>query len=449
MKNLLVGQSFLLFILCFAVVFVGAKNKPASPIKNLEKYMQRFSTFTDFGGVALVMKGDKVLLRKAYGLADREWGIANTVDTKFRIASISKTFTAVAILKLVEQNKLSLTDTLEKFLPGFEGGDKITLHMLLTHTSGLPKGHDMDVATEMTMTSEKALEILKKKPLAFAPGTKIGYSNTGFLLLSYIIEKVTGESFESFLRKNVFEPAGLKNTGIYNPETILPKIAKHYLPESFAPGALVGNQFWANFAMFQGHGNLYSTVDDLAKFMRALQRGTALLSETSKAKMMTSQIEGSDEWGYGMETHSRLGRKSVGHGGRFNGAFGVAAVFPEDDLVVVLLSNNDANANALSQALASLAFGQKVEMPYKHVRVPIDPVLVEKYAGDYSGGIILSKNGKLMLGERHELLPESKTKFFSSRDPNNTYEFVLGPDGKVKTLIFSFYGMKRSYPRSN
>jgi CubicO group peptidase (beta-lactamase class C family) len=448
MKNLLMRRSFLLFILCSGVVFGFAQNKPAAPVKALEKYMKRYTTFTDFGGAALVMKGDKVLLRKAYGLADREWGVANTVDTRFRIASISKPFTAVAILKLVEQNKLSLDDTLEKFLPGFQGGDKITVHMLLTHRSGLPRGHDMDVATEMTMTKEKALEIISKKPLAYEPGTKTGYSNTGYLLLSYIIEKVTGESFESFMQKSVFQPAGLKNTGIYDPEIIVPKLARHYRPENAAPGARVEKEFFANYAMFQGHGNLYSTVDDLARFMTELRRGTTLLSEASRTKMFTKHYE-DGEWGYGIDLTPLVKHKTLSHGGSFNGAIGVAAVFPEDDVTVVLLSNSRGQANGLAQALAAITFGQEVEMPYKHVPVPVAQALIDKYAGNYSGGIILSKNGKLMLNNNVELVPESETKFFESTDPNNTYEFIVGADGKVKSLLFSFYGMKRSYPRSN
>lgn len=444
MNNIIKIYSLILSLTLFQFVVFGQSGVS----DKLEKYMERYSTFTDFGGAALVIKGDKVLLRKAYGLADREWGVVNTVDTKFRIASISKPFTAVAILKLVEQNKLSLDDTLEKYLPGFQGGDKITVHMLLTHSSGLPRGHDMDVATEMTMTKEKALEIVKKKPLIFEPGTKSGYSNTGYLLLSYIIEKVTGESYESFMRKNVFQPAGLNNTGVYDPEIILPKIARHYRPESSAPGALVKNQFWSNFEMYQGHGNIYSTIDDLARFMKALQHGAALLSETSRAKMLTKHVEGVYEWGYGIELDSRLGHKAFGHGGRFNGAFGMAILFPEDDLVVIFLSNSDSDANALSQALAAIAFGQEVELPYKHARVGIDPALIDRYAGEYGGGTILSKDGKLMLKNGIELVPESRTKFFESTNPNNTYEFVIGPDGKAKSVVFSFYGVKRSIPRS-
>ncbi|HEY9283304.1 MAG TPA: serine hydrolase [Pyrinomonadaceae bacterium] len=447
MRNLLVRQSFLLLIVCPAFVSVCAQKKPAAPNRSLEKYMERYSTFTDFGGAVLVMRGGKVLLRKAYGLADREWGVANTADTKFRIASISKPLTAVAILRLVEQNKLSLDDTLDKFLPGFPSGDKITIHMLLTHRSGLPRGHDMDVATEMTMTKEKALEIIKKKSLVFEPGTKTRYSNTGYLLLSYVIEKVTGESFEGFMQKNVFQPAGLNGTGIYNPEIIVPKIARFYRPENAAPGARVQKEFFANYAMFQGHGNLYSTVDDLAKFMSAL-RGTTLLSEASREKMLTKHYE-DGEWGYGIDLTPMLGRKAFNHGGGFNGATGMATVFPEDDLIVILLSNSRGQANGLSRALAAITFGQEVEMPYQHVRVPIEPALVDKYAGNYGGGTILNKDGKLVLGDGTELVPESQTKFFESSDPNNTYEFVVGPDGKASAVVFSFYGVKRSIPRGN
>ena len=436
------SSAIALLLLCVSLTTYAQTSVPAK----LEQYMERYTTFNDFGGAVLVLKGDKALLKKAYGLADREWGVANTVDTKFRIASIAKPFTAVAILKLVEQNKLSLDDTLEKHLPGFPGGDRITLHMMLTHSSGLPNSHGADVATDMAMTREKALEILKKKPLAFEPGSKSGYSNTAYLLLSWILEKVTGESYADFLQKHVLQPASLHNTGVYSPESILSRKAKHYRPENAAPGNRVENERWVNYAMFQGHGNLYSTVDDLARFLHAL-RGTTLLSEASTKKMLSTHGEGSD-WGYGIDLTPLLERKAFGHGGSYNGAAGNAIVYPEEELTVVLLSNHGASANPLSQALAAIVFGREVEMPYEHVRVNVDPALVEKYAGNYDGGVIFSKDGKLRLSDTVELVPESATKFFESTNPNLTYEFVVGADGKVSAVLFGFYGVKRSIPRS-
>lgn len=435
--------ALVLTFLCF-----GIQAQEAVRAK-LEQYMNGHAKLNGFSGTVLVVRNDEVLLRKAYGLADREWGIANTPDTKFRIASVSKPFTAVAVLKLAEQGKLSLDDKLEKFLPGFPGGDKITLHMMLTHTSGIMRAHDFDVATEMTMTAEKAVEILRKKPLEFEPGTRDGYSNTAFLLLSIIIEKVSGESFAQFMTKNVFQPAGLTDTFVYDPQMILARKARHYRPTEPGLNAPVENEWWFNYAMFQGHGNLISTAGDLEKFARAF-RGTALLSEEWKAKMFTNHGEKVGmKMGYGVGIAPQFDRESFHHSGRFNGATSTWTVFPRDKAVIILLSNNGSETFDYYKALSAITFGRDVEMPYEHVAVKIDPAPLAAYAGTYGRHEIVHEGGKLFLNgqEKIELLPESPTRFFQRDDPNRTFDFVAGPDGKVTAVTTTAYGVKAEVPR--
>jgi CubicO group peptidase (beta-lactamase class C family) len=394
-----------------------------------------------FSGAVLILKGDQTLLRKAYGLADREWGIANTVDTRFRIASISKTFTAVGIMKLVESGRLSLDDKLERYIPGFPHGGEITIRMLLNHSSGLARDHD-DLAMDMTMSRERALPILRAKALRFMPGTQIAYSNSAYLLLSYIIEDVSGQSYREFMHANVFKPAGLDATGIVDPENLLNKRARHYWFSARDAG--VHNEVPANYSMFQGHGNLYSTVDDLARFFNGLRR-SSLLSGPTLEKMLTRGKDGA--LGLGLMFDKVAGRDAFGHNGGSNGARNQVFVFPDDDLVTVVSSNNSADAVAMSQALAAMAFGQDVELPTRHVRAQIDPRLFEAHVGRYRRTRIHISNGKLMDGDV-ELVPESQTRFFARSNHQYIYEFIPAANGRSGALVFSDHGVKITIPRN-
>ena len=174
----------------------------------LDQYMQAQTDIRGFSGSVLVMKQNKVLLRKGYGLADREWNIPNTPDAKFRIGSITKQFTATGILQLIEAGKLSLDDKLSKFYPDFPKGDSVTIHMLLNHTSGIASYTDqknfMDVAT-LPWSKDSIIAYFKKVPYNFSPGTKWAYNNSGYFLLGCIIEKVSGQSYNDYLQQHIFD----------------------------------------------------------------------------------------------------------------------------------------------------------------------------------------------------------------------------------------------------
>jgi CubicO group peptidase (beta-lactamase class C family) len=416
----------------------------------LKAYMDGHSELSHFSGAVLVVKDGQVLLRQGYGFADREWGVRNSADTKFRIASVSKPFTAVAILQLVERGKLSLDDPLEKYLPGFPKGDKITLHMMLTHTSGLANNHDFEVATEMTTTPEKALEIIRKMPLEFEAGTANGYSNTAFFLLSLILEKVSGQTYGDYLAQHVAKPAGLIDTRVYEPTAIMPGKARHYRRSSYSLYAPMENERFWNYQMFQGHGNLVSTVDDLRRFAEALD-GTALLSAESKARMFANHVEKFGvSAGYGIGIAPQGRRPAYYHSGRFNGAASTFAAFPRDKAFIAILSNNEMDTIALYRGLAAILFGEPVELPYRHERAEVDPAGLKRHAGKYGRFEILAEGGKLMLSERGplELVPESPSKFFLAEDPNRTFEFVRGPGGRSMSVVSTNYGVKTTIPRS-
>lgn len=220
-----------IFFLLLLPVMVSAQKNYSD---QLDKYVQAQMNVKGFSGAVLVMKQNKVLLKKAYGLADREWNIANTTDTKFRIGSITKQFTAACILQLIEQGKLNLDDRLSKFIPGFPKGDSVTIHMLLNHTSGIASYTDQSdfgkVGT-LSLGIDSMISFFKSRPYNFSPGAKFQYNNSGFFLLGFIIEKVSGQSYENYLRHNILDKLGMMNTGVDRLDTILPLRAKGYSRE--------------------------------------------------------------------------------------------------------------------------------------------------------------------------------------------------------------------------
>jgi CubicO group peptidase (beta-lactamase class C family) len=223
MKNILVLLSIILFFSC------TTKKKDNDLADRIDKYMQGKVNFSNFSGAILVAKNDSIILQKGYGLADREWNIQNTSDTKFRIGSNTKQFTAAAILQLAEQNKLSLNDKLSKYFKGFEYGDTVTIQMLLTHSSGIQDYYNFEMFSKLkplAVSTDSMVGMFKKQLFDYLPGTDIVYSNSGYFLLGLIIEKVSGQSYEDYMAQHIFKIAGMKNTGIDKYDTILPKEQK-------------------------------------------------------------------------------------------------------------------------------------------------------------------------------------------------------------------------------
>jgi len=300
-----------------------------------------------FAGAVLVARHGKVLLQDAWGLADREGGTANTPDTKFRIGSMNKMFTAVAILQLIEAGKLALDDPIGKHLPDYPNKDvasKVTVRHLLTHTGGTGDifGPQFDQNRLMLREHSDYVELFGARGPRFEPGARFEYSNYGFILLGALIEAVSGTSYYQYVRDHVYEPAGMTATdSLPEPEDV-PNRATGYMQRSFGSGPWVPNIDvipWRGMAA----GGGYSTVGDLSRFAEALSAGR-LISKSTLAEATRPQSQ--EPYGYGFAMQGDGSLFSYGHNGGAPGMNGELRVFPELGYVVVILSNLDPPAAA-------------------------------------------------------------------------------------------------------
>lgn len=429
------------FLLLFLPITLFAQTQES---EKLDNYLKAQESVKGFSGAVLVMKQNKVVLRKGYGMADMEWNIPNTADTRFRVGSVTKQFTAACILQLEEEGRLSVTDKLSKYFPGYPKGDSITIHMLLNHTSGIANYTNipefMKVA-RLNLSKDSMVNFFKNRPFGFSPGTKFSYSNSGYFLLGIIIEKVSGLSYNAYLRQHIFNKLEMNESGVDRLDTILSKRAKGY---SKAGKKFVNAEYISMDWPFSA-GVIYSTLDDMYKWDRALYNNS-VLSESSRKKMFTP---GLSNYGYGVNIDSLDGHPRIWHNGGIPGFLTNFSRFVKDDLCIVVFSNNETSADFLSLAISNIMFGEEVEAPYFHKEVKIDPALLDKFVGKYSAGLIIEvikKDNKLY---RHrngspdiELKPESPTKFFYDDETDRVLEFELDKDGKVAKIWFHNSGQK-------
>lgn len=412
----------------------------------LKLYMDKQEAINKFGGTVLVVKNDSVVLRKGYGEANMEWGISNTPDTKFVLASITKYFTALAVTKLIEQGKLTPHSTLSTYYPDYPKGNQVTIHMLLTHTSGLPLDFENLYMDATHISRDSALAVLKQKPYLFEPGTGCKYSNIGYFLLSQIIEKLSGTTYEAYLKQHIFDKAGMYDTGVSNNDSIVSKKAGIY----YRNGTGYALNPYINWNLNIGLDGVYATADDLYKLDRSLY-GNAILTEASK-KMMHTQYNKAypdggfvDSYGYGIfiDPYYNHGHHLLTHSGGFIGTMTTFDRYPDDNIFIAVLSNNESESHLISYGLAGILFGKDVEIPYLHVPISVDAKRLKKYAGKYGNIQILFLNGKLYLNNAEtELMPESHTKFYRKDRPDRTFEFLTDKKSEVTGVALRKGGVK-------
>jgi CubicO group peptidase (beta-lactamase class C family) len=357
-----------------------------------EKFDTLLRRYTQYGfsGTVLVAQGGKVVLNRGYGMANKELGLSNTPETVFAIGSLTKQFTAAAVLKLEEKGKLKTHDLISKYL-GNMPADKtdITIHHLLTHTSGLVS--DSANAQFPMDTRNAYVEAVKGMKPRSKPGEKYFYSNVGYNLLAAIVEKVSGLAFEDYLQKNLFKPAGMKNSGFAGKEFWKETVKSvGYEPAAIGSGNVskaekpkVSN--WSD----QGAGGVLTTTGDLYKWHLALKKDK-ILSAASRKKLYTPFL---NDYAYGWEIRKTKQEKPfIQHGGDVPGYQSWYAQFPEDDLLIITLINNRMRwRTLLVNTLQSAAFGLNYEMP--PALLPANSLKLENYAGVYrlpSGGTIHS-----------------------------------------------------------
>ncbi len=406
-------------------------------------------------GAALVAQGDNVLLAEGYGTANLEHNAPNTPKTAFRIGSVSKQFTAAAILKLREQGLLDLDAPISTCLPDYPRGNTFTLHQVLTHRAGIPSYtgfENYETFKRQPATLAKNVRRFKFLPPEFEPGTQFRYSNSGYALLAYVVEHVSGQRYADFLSEHIFNPLGMNNSGEETPGRLIAGRASGYVwaRGDFKPCDYIDTR------LDTGAGSLYSSAEDLHKWQKALYRGE-VLSEGSLEQMRRPSAKiGSDEdesfYGYGLATRSLQGRSLVGHSGGIEGFRTSALHRPDNDLHVVVLSNVEANgAPLIAQELALIASGQEVEPPTPRGAIAVAPDILARYASVYELTpdfklTIRERNGRLFAqatGQRElALLASSETTFFPE-EIDADISFILEEDGSVSQLVLLQHGQKR------
>jgi len=321
----------------------------------MDQAVQRRAASRQFMGAVLVARGSDVLFSKAYGSANLEWDTPNTTDTKFRLGSITKQFTAACILLLEERGKLKTDDPVKKYMTDAPAAwDKITIYNLLTHSSGIPNLTEFPTHRTIAiepLTADQTIAVFRDKPLDFAPGESFHYSNSNYIVLGRLVEKISGQSYQSFLQENVFTPLGLKDTGYDSQTTILRHRAQGYVP---GPGGLMNAPYTSMTIPFAA-GSLYSTTGDLLKWEQGLFGGK-LLSADSLRKMTTPNKK---DYACGLTSTTVNGHKVIQHSGSIVGFNAFLAWYPEDKLTVVVLANMVGMvAGPVANELASIALGE-------------------------------------------------------------------------------------------
>ena len=418
----------------------------------MDEAVQAFAKEGRFMGSVLVARGNQVLLSKGYGTANLEWAIPNDATTKFRLGSVTKQFTAAAILLLEERGKLKTDDPVKTYLPDAPTAwDKVTIFHLLTHTSGIPSFTDFpDYRTSeaTASTPEQLVARFRDKPLEFAPGEKWKYSNSGYVLLGYLIEKVSGEPYAKFVKGNIFDPLGMKNSGYDSNSAIIPHRAAGYEPSSNGPV----NAGFIHMTIPFSAGALYSTTEDLLRWEQGLFGGK-LLSAASLQKMTTPF---KNDYAFGVAAVTKDGVKVIAHGGGIEGFSTYLAYFPGDQLTVVVLCNLvSSNPEAIARVLGDLAHGKEVKLPTEHKATGIPVAVLQKYVGTYelTPGV---KNYVTIDGDHlmtqltgqpaFPLFAESETKFFL-KVVDAQMEFVKNDKGEVTHLILFQNGHEMKAPR--
>jgi CubicO group peptidase (beta-lactamase class C family) len=342
-----------------------------------------------------------------------EWDVPNAPNTKFRLGSVTKQFTAASILLLEERGKLSVGDPVKKYMPDAPAAwDKITIMHLLTHTSGIPNFTsfpDYPKFEPFATTAGKLVDRFRDKPLDFAPGEKWNYSNSGFVLLTYLIEKISGGSYEKFVRENIFTPLGMKDSGVDSNSAVIAHRASGYVLQD----GHFENAGFVHMTIPQGAGALYSTTEDLLKWEQGLFGGK-LLKPASVERMTTPFKE---NYAFGLAVQTVKGHKRIEHGGGIEGFNTDLAYYPEDKLTVVVLSNvNGAAPGQISAKLASLVHGDP-----DHKEITLDPKVLKRYVGAYQMApgmnMLIALDGNQLtakLGPQPAIpiFPESETMFF-------------------------------------
>lgn len=434
-------------VLCLTVC-QAASGRDAAPrsarqvVAKIDEYMKAAVEFERFSGSILVARDGKPIVSKSYGMANYEHDVPNTPQTVFRLASVSKQFTAAAIFLLQERGKLNTGDPICKYLTDCPASwQPITIRHLLTMTSGLsgPTAIELGPVRALPVPWDQWTEAVHKKPLDFTPGERFKYSNTGYTLLGFIIERQSGKSYGDFLQENIFTPLGMKQTAYEDPKRLIKNRATGY---RYLPGEPIANVPYAELIALYAAGGIYSTTEDLLLWDRALS-SEKILSRASLDEMSTPfhEMLPGKRYASGWWVSEKFGRQQIAHGGNLSGFITYFARYPSDRVTVIVLSNNGRGSSGkISDVLSAIVFGAAYELPRERKAVDVASSVLDRYVGRYrvelppTNFTITNENGKLMSAReaepKAEMFAESDTRFFLKSE-DIQYEFVMDAEGNV------------------
>jgi CubicO group peptidase (beta-lactamase class C family) len=410
-------------------------------VRQIDALLAAYAKNETFNGTVLIALDGKILLQKGYGYKNAAQKILNDGNTIFQVGSVTKQFTAAVILRLQEQKKLSLQDKLSNYFPELSFAGKITIEQLLSHTSGIfnytNNGDFMKTEAAKPASQEKILALFKDKPLEFEPGSQFNYSNSGYILLGYIIEKITGKPYYQAVRDMIFTPLHMDHTGFNFAGLQSPDKATGYFVLSKTantPATIVDSS--ASFAA----GAIYSTAGDLYKWDRSLYTEKII----SKASLKNAYTRRKGMYGLGWIIDSANGKEVYQHSGGIFGFTSFIGRSPEEDICIILFDNKgDGGLEQQAAAINAILHHQQYELPKEHIAIQLDSSVLKKYVGEYelSPNFILTvsfENGQLMVqpsGQGKMEMFAEKQDFFFLKQANAQMEFIKDTDGKTYKLI--------------
>jgi CubicO group peptidase (beta-lactamase class C family) len=395
------------------------------------------------GGTVVVAKDGAILYKKAFGKANLELDVDMKPDNLFRIGSITKQFTASAILRLAEEGKLSLSDTITRFIKDYPlHGYAITIEHLLTHTSGIKNytglGKFDMLVKRRDITPKELVDFFKNEPMDFPPGTDYRYSNSGYILLGYIVELVSGKPYAEYIRETFFDPLGMKHSFYDNASLIIPGRVSGYQKRN----GHFENSDYLSMTLPYAAGSILSTVDDLLTWHVALMNNKVLTAETlTKAhtsyKLADGRLTG---YGFGWELGNIQGSPTFKHSGRINGFLTFAVYLPAEKIFVAIFSNCDCTDDL--EKTASKMAAIVLKRPYQWNNIEMSSKALEAYPAAYASAheekFIAHEDGQLLYfskgGSKSVLVPFAKDKFFIE---NSLVSLEFERD--IKGHVVSFY----------
>lgn len=435
-------------VFCLAGTFAMFSCRTIDHRARMEQVVQYYSSSKQFMGTVLVARDRALLLNKGYGFANLEWKIPNSLNTKFRLGSVTKQFTAACIFIMEDRGLLKVDNPVKTYMPNAPAAwDKVTIYNLLTHTSGIPnytRFPGFQASEAIFTTPEQLVSLFLSKPLDFAPGEKASYSNSGYILLGYLIEKISGESYEKFVVDNIFTPLGMNESGYDSNSAIIPHRAAGY-------SSNLHNAKYIDMSTAFSAGGLYSTTQDLLLWEQGLFGGK-LLSAASLQKMVTPFKK---RFACGLFVSAENGRKVIEHRGGIVGFRTELRYFPDEKLTVAVLANIERYPTEIATKLAALAQGEKVVLPSERQEIALPASILVNYIGSYElePGSMLEvtlEKGQLMVQAINQpkfaIFAQTESQFFA-KDPDAQIEFFKNAKGEVSHLVIHQLGLDRKAPR--